>query len=79
MDDIPLEGLNIIYCRSSGAGGQHVNHVNTKVHIRFNVQNATWLSEEIKKKLIEQVCELCFLKICQRNKSTCCNVTFITV
>ena len=52
---IPLEELDITYCRSGGAGGQHVNCVNTKVDLRFNVQNAKWLSEEVKEKILEQV------------------------
>ena len=51
---IPLEELDITYCRSGGAGGQHVNCVNTKVDLRFNVQNAKWLSEEVKEKILEQ-------------------------
>ncbi|XP_043502337.1 peptidyl-tRNA hydrolase ICT1, mitochondrial [Polistes fuscatus] len=51
---IPIEKLNITYNRSSGPGGQHVNTVNTKVDLRFNVEDATWLSTEIKKKLLEQ-------------------------
>ncbi|XP_076645390.1 large ribosomal subunit protein mL62 [Halictus rubicundus] len=51
---IPIEQLQITYSRSSGAGGQHVNTTNSKVDIRFQVQSAKWLSEEIKEKLIEK-------------------------
>lgn len=52
---IPIEELDITYCRSGSAGGQHVNRVNTKVDLRFNVQNAKWLSDEVKEKILEQV------------------------
>ncbi|KAG7189453.1 hypothetical protein KM043_017152 [Ampulex compressa] len=51
---IPMDQLNVTYSRSSGPGGQHVNCVNTKVDLRFNVKDANWLSEEIKEKVIEK-------------------------
>lgn len=51
---IPIEKLDITYSRSSGPGGQNVNTVNTKVDLRFNIKNATWLLEEIRDKLLEQ-------------------------
>ncbi|KAK9499232.1 hypothetical protein O3M35_002308 [Rhynocoris fuscipes] len=49
---IPIEKLDITYSRSSGPGGQNVNKVETKVDIRFHVESADWLNEDIKKKLI---------------------------
>jgi len=52
---IPLDKIQITYSASSGPGGQNVNSVNTKVDLRFQVDNATWLSEEIRTKLLEQV------------------------
>lgn len=52
---IPLNKVQITYSGSSGPGGQNVNCVNTKVDLRFQVANATWLSEEIRTKLTEQV------------------------
>lgn len=52
---IPLDKVQITYSASSGPGGQNVNCVNTKVDLRFQVDSATWLSEEIRTKLVEQV------------------------
>ncbi|OAD61934.1 Peptidyl-tRNA hydrolase ICT1, mitochondrial [Eufriesea mexicana] len=51
---IPIKELDITYSRSSGAGGQHVNRTNSKVDVRFRLKDATWLSDEIKQKLLEQ-------------------------
>lgn len=52
---IPVEKLELSYCRSSGPGGQHVNKVNTKVDLRFHLKSADWLSEETKAQLAEKV------------------------
>ncbi len=41
-----IKELNFKFTRSSGAGGQHVNKVSTKVVLRFDVFNSTSLSEE---------------------------------
>ena len=49
------EKLDVTYSRSTGPGGQNVNMVNTKVDLRFNVEKADWLSQEIRQKLMEQV------------------------
>lgn len=51
---IPVEKLELSYCRSSGPGGQHVNKVNTKVDLRFHLKSADWLSEETKAQLAEK-------------------------
>ncbi|KAL3878058.1 hypothetical protein ACJMK2_035691 [Sinanodonta woodiana] len=48
---IPRDQLEIKYLKSSGAGGQHVNKVNTKVEVRFNIDRADWIPEWIKPKL----------------------------
>ncbi|WAQ96456.1 ICT1-like protein [Mya arenaria] len=52
--EIPIKDISIQSCRSSGPGGQHVNKVNTKVEVRFNVNSATWIPEWVKPKLLEE-------------------------
>uniref|UniRef100_A0A1B0FAU1 Large ribosomal subunit protein mL62 n=1 Tax=Glossina morsitans morsitans TaxID=37546 RepID=A0A1B0FAU1_GLOMM len=49
---IPLEKLKITYSRSSGPGGQHVNTVNTKVDLRFKLNEVDWIPEKTKQKLM---------------------------
>ncbi|XP_063979929.1 large ribosomal subunit protein mL62 [Diachasmimorpha longicaudata] len=51
---IPMDKLTVSYCRSSGPGGQHVNTVNTKVDLRFEVKSADWISQNIRDKLLIQ-------------------------
>jgi peptidyl-tRNA hydrolase ICT1 len=51
---IPMDQLDITYSRSSGPGGQNVNKVNTKVEVRFQLNSATWISEDVKSKLLEK-------------------------
>jgi peptidyl-tRNA hydrolase ICT1 len=49
-----MDQLDITYSRSSGPGGQNVNKVNTKVEVRFQLNSATWISEDVKSKLLEK-------------------------
>jgi ribosome-associated protein len=41
--------------RSSGPGGQHVNKVNTKIELRFDIQGSELLSEDEKEILLEKL------------------------
>ena len=54
-----IKELNFKFTRSSGAGGQHVNKVSTKVVLRFDVVNSKTLSDEekflIKEKLDNRI------------------------
>lgn len=50
---IPPEALQIRYMRSSGPGGQSVNTSNTKVEVRFNLDEADWIPLWIKKQFAE--------------------------
>ncbi|TPX43353.1 hypothetical protein SeMB42_g04759 [Synchytrium endobioticum] len=52
---IPRDQLDFSFSRSSGPGGQNVNKVNTKVDIRFNISNASWLPDIVKAKISEQL------------------------
>jgi len=42
---IPMAELSVSFSRSSGAGGQHVNKVSTRVEMRFDVARSNTLSE----------------------------------
>jgi peptidyl-tRNA hydrolase ICT1 len=48
---IPEEKVEIEFVRSSGPGGQHVNKTNTKVQIRFNLEEADWIHQAVKDRI----------------------------
>ncbi len=55
FSSIPEDKLSISFSRSSGAGGQNVNKVNTKVEVRFNLSEADWLENDVKERLRTQL------------------------
>lgn len=59
VDDLKSRNLEseFVYSatRSSGAGGQNVNKVNTKVELRFLVSGSIILSEEEKELILEKL------------------------
>lgn len=50
-----LAELQFQTSRSSGPGGQHVNKVESKVQLRFDINNSLVLSEEEKLTLLQKV------------------------
>ncbi len=54
FSSVPEDRLRITFSRSSGAGGQNVNKVNTKVEVRFNLNEADWLESDVRERLRTQ-------------------------
>ncbi|CAH9105167.1 unnamed protein product [Cuscuta europaea] len=51
---ITIDHVTVSFARSGGPGGQNVNKVNTKVDMRFNVQNAHWLSDRVRERILQK-------------------------
>lgn len=52
---IPESELRFSFSRSSGAGGQNVNKVETKATVRWNFQDSSTLTREQKNRLAERL------------------------
>jgi protein subunit release factor B len=50
---IPRDKLHFSFSASSGPGGQNVNHVNTKVELRFKPSEAHWIPIEMRQRFID--------------------------
>ncbi|UII77721.1 aminoacyl-tRNA hydrolase [Flagellimonas sp. HMM57] len=50
-----LRELNFKAVRSSGAGGQHVNKVSSKVELSFSLENSQAFSEQEKRRILKKM------------------------
>jgi len=51
---IPEDQLDFTFVRSSGAGGQNVNKVNSCAQLRFHVDSASWMPHEVRQRFAER-------------------------
>jgi ribosome-associated protein len=54
LSAIPLRELEIRFVRSSGAGGQNVNKVSTKVVLRWPVASSRSLARDVRERFLER-------------------------
>ena len=52
---IPDHELEITASRSGGAGGQHVNKTDTKITVRWNINNSSALTDEQKQRVVAKL------------------------
>lgn len=52
---IPLHELRIMFSRSGGPGGQHVNRTETRVTIIWNMKNSAALNEQQKQRIFNSL------------------------
>lgn len=53
--ELAIQELNFKAVRSSGAGGQHVNKVSTKIELSFDVEGSNALSETEKSRIYRKL------------------------
>ncbi len=51
---VPLRELEIRFVRSSGAGGQNVNKVNTKAVLRWPVASSSAIAADVRERFLER-------------------------
>lgn len=51
--DIPEDKIDFSFVRSSGAGGQNVNKVNTQACLKFHVMDADWIPREVRDRIVQ--------------------------
>ena len=56
---IPFSEFSLSYARSTGAGGQNVNKVNSKVILDWNMKDSLSVSEEIKQRFKQNFPQYC--------------------
>jgi len=52
---IPDDELEISFSRSGGPGGQHVNRTDSRISVRWNIQNSKALTEEQRSRLLTKL------------------------
>lgn len=48
---IPINKLDISFCRSSGPGGQHLHKTNSKATVKIHLASADWIPKETRDRL----------------------------
>jgi ribosome-associated protein len=81
--EIVLKELNFKAVRSSGAGGQNVNKVSSKVVLTFDLENSLGLDEEEKTYLKEKIAskltqDFILILSCDEDRSQLKNKTIVT-
>ncbi|HVJ64659.1 MAG TPA: alternative ribosome rescue aminoacyl-tRNA hydrolase ArfB [Bdellovibrionota bacterium] len=49
--EIPRDRVEVRAARSGGSGGQHVNKVETKIEIRFSLDDCDWIPPDVQERL----------------------------